>query len=79
MSTMISEIYEALIEAGVSKEKAKAAAEAVANEQMATKQDIRDVKENLKVLEAKVTMVQWIVSGIGSGVLLLVLKSFWPT
>jgi hypothetical protein len=76
---MISEIYEALIEAGVSKEKAKAAAEAVANEQMATKQDIRDVKENLKVLEAKVTMVQWIVSGIGSGVLLLVLKSFWPT
>jgi hypothetical protein len=28
--------------------------------------------------EAELGMVKWIVSGIGFGVLLLVLRSFWP-
>ena len=48
MGIMVSEVYEALIEAGVSEAKAKAAAEAIpVKEQMATKQDIAFLKEEI--------------------------------
>ena len=46
---MISEVYEALIEAGASETKAKAAAEAIpVIEQLATKTDLAEVKADLK-------------------------------
>ena len=59
---MVSEVYEALIEAGASETKAKAPAEAIpASEQLATKQDLTEVKGSLEVsiaaLEAKVWRV----------------------
>lgn len=76
MSTMISEVYEAFLEAGVSKDKAKNAAEALASEQLATKRDIVLLEQNIKVLDAKITMLQWMVGGIGFGVLLLIVKTF---
>lgn len=42
---MVGEGYEALVEAGASENKAKAAAEAIpAIEQLATKQDVADLK-----------------------------------
>ena len=45
MRIMVSEVYEALIEAGASEAKAKAAAEAIpVIEQVATKQDIANLK-----------------------------------
>ena len=45
MGIMVSEVYEALIEAGASEAKAKAAAEAIpVIEQVATKQDIANLK-----------------------------------
>ena len=45
MGIMVSEIYEALIEAGASEAKAKAVAEAIpVIEQVATKQDIANLK-----------------------------------
>ena len=48
MGTMVSQVYEALIEAGASKAKAKAAAEAIpVKEQMATKQDIIFLKAEI--------------------------------
>ena len=44
MSIMITEIYEALVEAGASEEKAKAAASAVPEEdRLATKSDIQEL------------------------------------
>jgi len=49
MGIMVSEVYEALIEAGASKTKAKAAAEAIpASEQLATKQDLTEAKSGLQ-------------------------------
>jgi hypothetical protein len=33
---------------------------------------------DLAAVKAELAMVKWIVSGIGFGVLLLVLRSFWP-
>jgi hypothetical protein len=74
MSTMIAEVYDALREAGASEEKAKAAATAIANYE--SRFDRIDI--DLAAVKAELAMVKWIVSGVGFGVLLLVLRSFWP-
>lgn len=67
MTTMISEVYDALREAGASEVKSQAAAEAVAN-----------LNDRLGTIEAKLTMIQWALSGVGFGVLLLVIRAFAP-
>lgn len=52
MSIMITEIYEALVEAGASEEKAKAAASAVPEEdRLATKSDIQELCAEIKLLK----------------------------
>lgn len=42
------------------------------------KADVATLKTDLAVVKAELAMVKWIVSGVGFGVLLLVLRSFWP-
>jgi len=81
MSTMIAKVYEALKEAGASEEKSKAAAQALAdydNRFDRLDLDLAGIRGELAVLKAELAMVKWIVSGVGFGVLLLVLRSFWP-
>ena len=67
MTTMIAEVYDALIEAGASQEKARKAAEAIVasenverelsalHREMATKTDLRDVELRL---------IRWVI-GVG--------------
>ena len=51
MSVIVSEVYDALLEAGASEEKAKAAAGAISvGAQLATKQDIAGLKAEIAVL-----------------------------
>ena len=70
MGIMVSEVYEALIEAGASENKAKAAAEAIpAIEQLATKQDVADLKADSANLKAEVFRALWIQ---GAGIVGLV-------
>ena len=66
MSVMISEVYDAFKMAGVSDNQARRAAEAVA-----------DINSPLARIETKISLTQWMIIGIGIGVLLLVLKTFW--
>jgi hypothetical protein len=40
--------------------------------------EIFSLKLDLAVVKAELALVKWLVSGIGFGVVLLVLKSFWP-
>jgi len=78
---MIAAVYEALKEAGASEEKSKAAAQALAdydNRFDRLDLDLAGIRGELAVLKAELAMVKWIVSGVGFGVLLLVLRSFWP-
>ena len=78
---MIAKVYEALKEAGASEEKSKAAAQALAdydNRFDRLDLDLAGIRGELAVLKAELAMVKWIVSGVGFGVLLLVLRSFWP-
>ena len=46
---------------------------------MLLKADMVVVKTDIAVVKAELAMVKWIVSGVGFGVVLLVLRSFWPT
>ncbi len=74
MSTKITEVYEAFKTAGAPEDKAKAAAQSLAE------QDNRfdTLDKELAILKAKLTMIQWTVGSIGFGILLLILKSLWP-
>jgi hypothetical protein len=74
MTAMIAEVYEAFKEAGASEEKSKAAAKAVADYETR----LGRIDSDLAVIKAELAMVKWIVSGVGFGVLLLVLRSYWP-
>ncbi|CAB1367270.1 integrase [Denitratisoma oestradiolicum] len=51
MTTMISEVFEAFRDAGVSEEKARKAAEALASESLATKHDIASLKTDNAVIK----------------------------
>ena len=88
MATIVTELYEALLEAGASKEKAKATAEAMSenNERFiaknshdfSTKADLarlesRMLESNAR-LEAKLQMLIWIVGSIGFVIVLGFLK-----
>ena len=53
VSVIVSEVYDALLEAGASHEKARAAAGAIpVGEQLATKADIARLEADIKVLKA---------------------------
>ena len=55
MGVMVSEIYDALIDAGADETKARAAAEAIPiSDQLATKQDIARLETQIVGVEAKV-------------------------
>ena len=57
MTTMVAEVYEAFISAGADEKKAKAAAEALSSEQLATRSDIIKIERELAVLK-------WMVVGV---------------
>ena len=92
MATMIVELYDALKAAGAPEDKAQAAAMALARtddrfDQVDTKLTSLQVELSTKLttlqvklatVKAELGMVKWIVSGVGFGVVLLVLRSFWP-
>ena len=72
MATMISEVYEAFRAAGVPEDQARKAAEAVADLR------VNGPYPRLGIIEAKLTMLQWLQSGVGFGILFLVVKSLLP-
>ena len=40
--------------------------------------DVAELKIGLAVVKAELGMVKWMVSGIGAGMLLLLVQTFWP-
>ena len=70
MTSLETTIYDALIEAGTSKEKAKAAAEAIGNSSSFQAQEKLDlILTKVTTLETQMKMVQWIVGGVGFGLI----------
>jgi ethanolamine utilization microcompartment shell protein EutL len=76
MGIMVSEVYEALIDAGASEAKAKAAAEAIpVSEQLATRQDLAEVKASLEVSIAAIEAKVW-RAGVAIAALAVLLNKF---
>lgn len=73
MTVIITELYDALKAAGAPDDQAKAAAQALARHESRFDR----VDGELLELEARLTILQWMVGGVGFGVLLLVLRKFW--
>ncbi len=69
MSTIIVEVYEAFLAAGVPEDKARAAAKAMSDDQNATKSDIAKIDKELAV-------VKWMLGIIITGVVALLAKAF---
>ncbi len=66
MATMISEVYDALVEAGASQEKARKAAEALAN-----------YESRFSRVDADLLLLKWMTGFIVAGVGGLVIKAFF--
>ena len=92
MTTMISELYEALINAGATEEKAKEAAEALSTENLNSKDTIAEVKAELagdiagldqrlsgKIaeLDKKMAVMQWMMGATLTGVAAIIVKLFF--
>ena len=61
MTTMIAEVYRAFVKAGVPEQDAMAAAEALAAENLATRQDIDEARLDIHRLDKKMAIVQWML------------------
>ena len=83
MTTMISELYEALVDAGASEKKAKEAAEVLSTENLSTKGDLLAVKEelagNIERLSARIfklerdtAVMKWMIGATLTGTAFLV-------
>ena len=72
MGVMVSEIYDALIDAGATEAKARAAAEAIPiSDQLATKRDIIELKTDIASLKADFKIIKYVFA---PAVILLLLK-----
>lgn len=75
MSIMVTDIYDALIEAGASEQKARAAAQSVPlTEQLATKQDIVVLKTDIAELRAEIHKTALVTTGLAVGLVVTLLK-----
>ncbi len=66
MTTMIAEVYEALIEAGASQEKAKKAAESIAA-----------YENRFNKIEVDLLVIKWMLGLVVAGIFSLVVKAFF--
>jgi len=69
MSTIIIEVYEAFLSAGVPEDKARAAAKAMSDDQNATKSDINK-------LDKERAIIKWMLGIIITGIVALLIKTF---
>lgn len=67
VATMISDVYDAFLEAGASHDKARKAAEALAN-----------YENRFARIDTDLTLVKWMVGFVFAGVAGLVMKAFFP-
>ena len=68
MTTMISELYEALVDAGATEKKAKEAAVALSAENLATKKDIDEVRGHIHKLQLEMAVLKWMVGATLAGI-----------
>ncbi len=79
MSLIVSEVYDALIEAGTSADKARAAAAIPVAGSLATREDITEVKQDIARLDKKIAVLNLAVFSFGPAILAMLVKLiFFP-
>ena len=72
MTTMIAELYEALVDAGASEGKAKEAAQVLSTENLATKRDIVELDQRLSPkivkLDRDMAVMKWMLGTTMAGI-----------
>jgi hypothetical protein len=71
MSTMITELYDALIDAGASDDKARAAAKAMADYDSR----FNRVDQDLALIKAEIVVLKWMLGFVLAGIVTLVFKA----
>ena len=75
MTTMIAELYEALVDAGASEGKAKEAAQVLSTENLATKNDITELDQRLSPkivkLDRDMAVMKWMLGATMTGIALI--------
>jgi hypothetical protein len=72
MTTMVTEVYDALIDAGATEEKSRKAAEAVA----AYETRFASLELKMERIDGRLTLIQWMLALLMGGVASLVVKAF---
>jgi len=73
MSIMITEVYDAFISAGADDEKARKAAQAIAN----YRDDITVLKVDVSAIKSELNVIRWILSIGFSTILAMLIPMFW--
>ena len=72
MTTLITEVYDALLDAGASEPKARKAAEAIA----AYENRFSGIELKMERLDGRLTLIQWMLAVLIGGVGTLLVKAF---
>ena len=72
MTTLITEVYDALLDAGASEPKARKAAEAIA----AYESRFSGIELKMERLDGRLTLIQWMLAVLIGGVGTLLVKAF---
>lgn len=78
MTTMLSEVYDALIEAGASQEKARKAAEAVASYENRFGKIEGKLDAEFAAVRGELTLLKWMMGFVLGGIVVLLLRLFIP-
>ncbi len=81
MATMISEVYDAFRSAGVPEDKARAAAEALSEDQLATKADNAKLEQvtrgAISRLDKEIVVIKWMLGLVIVAVVIPLIKPFF--
>ena len=72
MSTMITELYDAFIDAGASEEKLRAAAKAMADYDSR----FNKIDQDMALLKAEIVVLKWMLGFLVAGMVTLLFKAF---
>ena len=77
MTTMITEVYDALKSAGADEEKARAAAEAIATHQRDTTELRTEMRTEFSDIRGELKRLKWMLGLVLAGIASLVIKTFF--
>lgn len=79
MTTMLSEVYDALLEAGASQEKARKAAEAVASYENRFNKIEAKLDTEFTAVRGELSLLKWMIGFVLAGIVVVLLRAFFPS